>query len=1312
MHRVASAAALVGAMLLNVEVNPALAQDSGCGATGVTGADTEAPCFSDVSDILGGQRDLLPTDDLMVTIGFRGGGTTTVKNLPLFTDDLKPNPQSQHLVADTDCDVRGTINEQTPLFMRLGRIYNLKYDVVVNSLLTIPASDDCGQTFFVTDATTEEVLHIVGTSESPLPRMTLLDADLDGYDDIFSMTRDDMQFHSPEDVDKPTSEMIFRFVLSSTSAGFPFSPRADPVSGDFDGDGAEDIAWVAAEEGKEVLIHFVSVCPAAGRVVRGTTCSQGFEIIPWPETIDTGQEWVAPEGTEVPGFALAAGDYDGILAPGTNVPDDELMLIVREIFGGKVDPVHDGHPGTFPAMVAKAYAFGGSGWSDIGGLVLPGSTAFDGLNVPLYVASGRLDRSQRKEQVAFAASGVRSVAGIWVLNLDEDLSLNVGHRVVTSGVTYGVNGVAIGRFDPPGPDFQPLGTPELDFDQQIAVLSSTPWCGDAVDCTADIVLQIYETDNPTFTPERKSSVQTTVPLSDEHFSFELISSPLQAGDLQGRSLLLGPPEKATIAHTQANTVLGMPPMHVDFVSESPGDDPPAPPTVFNVSVFPTTFNAQYSAADTTSAKLSTKSTTSYTYARKESAQEKISYGVPDLGGVSVAAKESAKQTHKDTVSETYDTYSSQAFSMTETTEYDDQVTFTTNRMNIFSYPVIGVFVCPAGSPDCSAEEKLPLHVQFSGVDKVTHHKPTVASVLEWYQPAHEPGNLFSYPANQEQLIADQPQGKEPRYSQLAPPPSESSSWSSNANEQTTASWTSGGTAEQTAGTVSNHSFDASVSASGKVGIGGFGLSASASYDTSKSTSTSTLNSSTTSFDASSGVTLSQTEVLNTPEYNGETFIFGVEAPEGTLQTDIAPATNIKGQGALRVAFAANPLTSESDVWWRQAYGPEVVGKPDVGLSHPSRWSQDNPTDPTPGAERVWFNCPVGYTSSPTSPACRPTTTKPTPANVAQEPFYRIKGLFVTPGETAAGPTTNRVTLGDTVTLQARVYNYSLTNMPAGAQVHVEFYAQPWGDGEFAPAPADPDAFASAAYIGKDVLPAIPAFCGGASADETCVDNPERNWAFAEVQWDTATLAPQPADVTNWKLWVVTWMELGGELVAEPEGHGLTAIPDADLNSLADVPVEPYSNNHGFYNQLITLIPPSDGAATAALAVDASAAGAKSAKLQLRKLRVKNQRRRGGEPMIVLVKLESNQTVDDVAVNFYDGNPQKDGILFDAEMIPHIAADQPFTVVVPYRRTDCASRRLYVEAFSVSNDLAPAFAETKRKIRPDIDCRGDRSASLQ
>ena len=59
-------------------------------------------------------------------------------------------------------------------------------------------------------------------------------------------------------------------------------------------------------------------------------------------------------------------------------------------------------------------------------------------------------------------------------------------------------------------------------------------------------------------------------------------------------------------------------------------------------------------------------------------------------------------------------------------------------------------------------------------------------------------------------------------------------------------------------------------------------------------------------------------------------------------------------------------------------------------------------------------------------------------------FYFMKGLYITPASANGhGPQITQAPAGESLQLQARVYNYSLADMPAGTAVHVRFYGQQW-----------------------------------------------------------------------------------------------------------------------------------------------------------------------------------------------------------------------------------------------------------------------------
>jgi hypothetical protein len=202
---------------------------------------------------------------------------------------------------------------------------------------------------------------------------------------------------------------------------------------------------------------------------------------------------------------------------------------------------------------------------------------------------------------------------------------------------------------------------------------------------------------------------------------------------------------------------------------------------------------------------------------------------------------------------------------------------------------------------------------------------------------------------------------------------------------------------------------------------------------------------------------------------------------------------------------------------------------------------------------------------------------------------------------------------------------------------------------------------------------------------------------------------QPADgVSYWNFWVVTWMQDENGLVEEIPGHGLAAIPGADLTSFADVEIEAYSNNIGVYGQVFALQPASAGEADSELL----AAAAEQPELAIKKLGVTPQRRLRGETPSAQATLRTSVALDDVMVRFFAGDPAADGVMFDVEMIPHIPAGQPYVVAVPYQPRVCDARRLYVEAIPLDGPVGPADAQSRRRIRPDLSCHEARHHGRQ
>jgi hypothetical protein len=276
-----------------------------------------------------------------------------------------------------------------------------------------------------------------------------------------------------------------------------------------------------------------------------------------------------------------------------------------------------------------------------------------------------------------------------------------------------------------------------------------------------------------------------------------------------------------------------------------------------------------------------------------------------------------------------------------------------------------------------------------------------------------------------------------------------------------------------------------------------------------------------------------------------------------------------------------------------------------------------------------------------------------------------------------------------------VYNYSLANMPAGTTVHVRFYAQPWdaATGQFQSLPGNPDVFAPAILIGEDQLAPIPAFCGGSQGDiDPCAaDSPPQNWVYAQSTWDTSTVAAN----TDWKFWVVVWMEESGQLVPEIQDHGLRAIPAGSLNSLADVAIETYSNNLGFYNQTFHV-----ASAPGAEPFNANAAQ-EGRVLTIDQVAVPSEKVLLHQPVTIRASHRSDAShFDSVHALFYDGDPEQGGVLFDHEIIPRIRANDRFVASVPYRPTTCGTHQIFVRAIPADGSAEPTIGSATIKVTAD------------
>jgi hypothetical protein len=1175
------------------------------------------PDFSQVTDILGGRRYLLRDDDLIVTAAWLNAAntvqTSSVCNFPT-TDSNRGS--GAPVCNEFESGLAIPLVPQ-PIVTTVGRMFDLSSDVVA-TIYTGAIDGGPVQYSILANVfgTSSQLSGLTLDSAAQLITAAMADFNGDGYADLVVNSDGAMRIATAHDV-------------NDFSAGIDWGPvttDADAYStmavGDFNGDGWPDIAG-AINVGSVVAFELRSVDPTTLTIREGVSVQLSI-----------------PGVSQVCEVSLTAGRF------GTTAYD-QLVLAYGPCGGSAGVASIDVDSSLNPTLRATL---------DLE--VPPGDVGSD----LVAARSGPLDWFRPLAQAAVLASG-SSTAILSVLTFDQDLNITQSSRhdlpLGNAGCVYDM---AVGNFDHMQANPTPPPPTQRDPNLQVALL----W---ASNCTQDPPsIDIYDV-NPQANFQLTKTSTNIYPTQAQN---ALQTAALGVGDLQGRALALGAPTKVTItSHRQPDLVLATPPMHIDWINpvqqlkpaQFPGCDQPPAPCQLNLTFLPsvlsgTAFSTQYTFSSAENSSAERKSTTSYGFSTKETTQTKISYGIPDIGGVSSDLKTSAEQTHDHTVATTYNTYTSVSNNLTATTGAADHLFFTESRFNVYYYPVLGQTVCPTTIPNCAEDQRLPLHIQFSGPDMVDQHDID-ATTQEWYQPVHEPGNVFSYPWSPDQL-----QDSFPNFAALAGDPDQPN-WRGTDSTTTTytTTWSQGSGANQTSGSVSTYKTDVSVTASANASIEGFGIDGSAGFEVNTSQSVSTQNTSTQTLAASTGIQVNKPQfasvIADSFLYDFAGYVFGQKPPAETVQT--IPLTDeqhnpidIQGTGPLLVGFLADPLR-EGLLWWRQAYT-----MPDVGLNHPERW------DWSPSTQTASFN----FANANDPPQ--------------DQAFYHIKGFFITPQDAnATGPQLTTATAGDQLQLQARVYNFSLTDMPVGTQVHVQFYAQGYKDAEL-----NGDSF----LIGEaKLLQPIPGF------NSPSTNGTLPNWALVSTTFDTGA-HPQTKDGNvNLIFWVLVWMQdAQGNVVAELPDHGLTSdfMPSTTFAQITQVPTESHSNNVGFYGYTgsgFYLAPPGS---------EVGGAPTHPEDLVIERLSVESP---SAVPLDQKTKVTLSLRTGDTALGslpvvFYDGEPGQGGRPFDIMHLSRLRPNETTLSRVFFRPQSCGTHTVV----AVAGPATPAPATARAAVTVTLD----------
>lgn len=815
--------------------------------------------------------------------------------------------------------------------------------------------------------------------------------------------------------------------------------------------------------------------------------------------------------------------------------------------------------------------------------------------------------------------------------------------------------IAIGNFDLTSPDPLHPGQTQVSNLSQLGILYSK---------IGSSYLDLY------FRPISFNADWTVAAANDTQLpDFSGLVSPsgafkLVPNDVQGRSLQLGNPVKIELNNNvQTSVVSAAPPVHVDFITPANG----TAPIVLNISAL-SGFRTSYNTSQKQSNQTSTTNGTSWTFGAKETASMGISIGDIDAGdGAELKESISAAQDLKGQTDNENGSYSSLGFDVSASTAVGDTIWFTSNRLNLWTYDILGQKVCPATNPNCT--EKVQATITFSAPDQV-ETESIGQDATSLYQPPWEYGNLFSYPANYEQL-----QQIVPNMASLTTP---NQSFSTSGGPLTLSyNWASGSSTGSKSGFEQNYSFGSDTSAQGAVGIPDIG-SASAGYeiDLSGSYGLSNLTTNLTQMDTSTGLSVERPEgFLDTANYgySASPYIFGRTRPATVDDASKVPTTPVSSFGALRSAFTVNINSLGTGGFWRQAYG----AKPDIGLGHRSRW-----------------NVTEGALQDPPPPNCRPSGLNNsqqdcfdvyphTPKNPWLSPSLFLQGFFVSnaepnqdPTKLGTGPNLTTASAGTKLNLQVRVYNFSFAQLPAGTNVHVQFYGMPWDISQNIPAgPSfkignlDPTTRQPSDVIINSIPP--------------LTDSSVLNWTLATTTFDTTNYANQ-----NMVFWVVVWAQAGNNtLVSEIAGHGLSAIPSNVMANMSEVPVEmntsvdktalvTYSNNLGMYQQVFYVSSPNNTAGLAGVR-RSTERDIPQGRARIGRVDIDAKQMLPREHLQIAVAVRAQDgRVTKGMIRLYDGHPDEGGKLIGVEHLVNIPPGGKREVKMIYRPAKPGLRRIW------------------------------------
>lgn len=1135
------------------------------------------PDYSEVSDILDGQRTLLQVTDLMVTAYDQKFGR--FYSTPITTSNSQQTPQTQYrwlAFAQAVGPSYSALMFNQPYATTITTGYN---DVYPAGSGTPPYFDLLFQNG--TDTSNWRLYRPLAAGDSPtVASGVVADFTLSGYDDL-ALSLNDGRLLIVTPNDRANTQRGLRNGITKLDV------LKDMAAGDFRGDGGCEIAGLTISNGGLKLVIY-DVDP---KTLTATPASSLTLTTPG-----------ASPSTPITLASIARGRFN-------SAGHDQLAVAFTREAGPAYVEIIDFDPGTLNAHEASP-----TRESPAGNIGFPYGY--------IQVKTGQFGLPNNPyDQIVYHSSSPQNGGRFFEVITVDPTNFKIG---TTTPILYnnypGAVGIQVGNFDH-------LQGKQPNLNAQIAFMYFTGKL-DSVG-NQGVAMNIYSVNASTFDvinpPE--SAIDLTGTLVPGKSTLTSVS--FAATDLQGRSYVLGPPTKVVVKRSiQPSVIAAMPPMHVDFVP--PGKD--APPEELNLSVIPSGFNTTYQTNQTNTTQSSTINTTSWSFGAQQSLEVGFEVGSVDAGlGLKGSSVSTAAQELKSSIETEHGRYTQTRFDASVTTGFSDAVWFSSSRFNIWIYPVLGRTVCPAGTGAKCSQPK-PLTIQFSAPDDVEYARWD-GSLLPWYQPVWEPGNVLSYPADVLQLKAIAP-----NFKQL----STAHSFATDGGQTTeTINWNDEESQGLTASFDQNYSFSQEFSLTGAVSTPVVSASITGTLNFSGSNGFSDLNKSITNVGSSKGISVEKPGNFANPAvyaYSFTPYIFG-QNQSATVVDEEPLDADVKTHGLLRTAFLADPIAVNPNGWWKQTYN-----KPDIALNHPQRWLYENESGVAAGTSAL--------------SNCRNTDCvylqKSNPKDLWSDAFHYMRGFFISNAQNPGkGPQLDTAQAGDQLSLQVRVYNYSLAAMPSDSKVHVRFYVQRLDKNDHSPV-------GDSVLIGnKDVvLDPIPPV-GDVDA--------RPNWVLAKTDFDTT-----PFGGENLVFWVIAWaQEANGDLLQEMPGHGLRTVPGV-LKSFADIQTdeEKYSNNVGFYNSEFYVF--------ANDAVLTASGSGEPATIDIQKVQLSSESGVPGQILDVSAQLfATGNSASGVDAAFYDGDPDAGGTPFGYELSPYIAENDTYQVKAPYVASACGTHQLFI-----------------------------------